>query len=96
MPVAAGELTVGAYYANAKLKETNVVLAATNGTVTGRIDEDVGDLKGEYFAFATRYAYPLSTRTTVYAGASYSDSKFDEGTYKDKIGAAYLGLTHTF
>lgn len=92
VPVAAGDLTVGAYYANAKLKETGVLVEETG------YEEEYGDgdLKGEYFAFATRYAYPLSTRTTVYAGASYADSKFDEGTYKDKIGAAYLGLTHTF
>lgn len=100
VPVAAGELTVGAYYldgtAKADTRRSNVSKAK--------------DMDMSYYGIAARYTYPLSNRTTVYVGGGYGEATADSleakksqtlsGTYKDdakdKTGTAYVGLTHTF
>ncbi len=85
VPVAAGELTVGAYYVDA----------------TVEAEGSAEDRDGSYYALAARYCYPLSTRTTVYVGGGYGEAKADalsteKEDAKAKIGNLYLGLTHTF
>ncbi len=85
VPVAAGELTVGAYYVDA----------------TAEAEDSAEDRDGSYYALAARYCYPLSTRTTLYVGGGYGEAKADaykkgDDDAKAKIGNLYLGLTHTF
>lgn len=89
VPVAGGELTVGAYYADAELK-----------------DVDPADVDGKYYGVAARYCYPLSERTTIYAGAGYAETKVESSASlsgisasaeaKKKVGGAYVGLSHHF
>ena len=85
-PIGAGELTVGLYYAHAKLGAT----------------ADDPKAKADYYGFGTRYCYPLSTRTTVYVGAGYAEIKSkeydDQGVEKatEKTGGAYFGVAHSF
>lgn len=93
-PLGEGELTVGAYYVNAKLQD-----AYTH--TTGNKDYALGDIDTDYLGLAARYCYPLSKRTTVYVGGGYAEATMDAykdavGERKDKVGNAYLGLTHTF
>lgn len=88
VPVAGGELTVGAYYSDAKAKD----LAVSNN----KYDRDV-----DYYGLAARYCYPLSERTTVYVGAGYAEGTADKianeaQDAKVKAGGAYLGLSHHF
>lgn len=90
VPVAGGELTVGAYYSDAKAKDL-----VSN---TEKYDRDV-----DYYGLAARYCYPLSSRTTVYFGAGYSEAtadltKYDAGNQdqKEKVGGAYVGVSHHF
>ena len=91
-PIGAGELTVGLYYAHAKL-----------GAFTADDPEDsLKKTKADYYGFGTRYCYPLSTRTTVYVGAGYAETKYkeydDQGVEKatEKTGGAYFGVAHSF
>ena len=90
VPVAGGELTVGAYYSDAKAKDL-----VEN---TEKYDQDLN-----YYGLAARYCYPLSSRTTVYFGAGYSEvtidrTKYDAGNQdaKEKVGGAYVGVAHHF
>lgn len=88
-PLGEGELTVGAYYVSAKLKDAyqdNVALK---------------DVDADYLGLAARYCYPLSQRTTVYVGGGYAEATMDafeadQVDSKAKIGNVYLGLTHKF
>ena len=98
VPVAEGELTVGAYYVDAKLKD----IAYSDRT--GFYD----DMDADYLGLAARYTYPLSKRTTLYVGGGYAEATVDAPTnkgaaitgygsdQKGKVGNAYVGLTHTF
>lgn len=88
VPIAGGELTVGAYYSDAKAKDL----------VDG---QDKYDRDVDYYGLAARYCYPLSERTTVYFGAGYAEATADKlaGEAQDakvKAGGAYLGLSHHF
>ena len=54
-----------------------------------------------YVGLSARYVYPLSKRTSLYAGAGYAEEKAelngaDSSEIKHKIGQAYAGITHTF
>lgn len=88
MNAAGGELLLGAYYSHAK---TDHFKAQVDGRV-----------KTHFYALAARYAYPLSTRTSVYAGAEYgfqknrAESNDDPRTAKYTQVVGYMGLTHTF
>ena len=89
VPVAEGELTVGAYYVDAKAED--LYSGATK----------VADVDADYYGLAARYTYPLSQRTTVYVGGGYAEATVDSNTVgnedaKAKVGNVYLGLTHTF
>ena len=89
IPVAGGDLTVGAYYVD-----------GDTDTVTFGVDESAKfDLT--YVGLSARYVYPLSKRTSLYAGAGYAEEKAesnvaDSSEIKHKIGQAYAGITHTF
>ncbi len=84
VPVAGGDLTVGAYY----LDGDTETLA------------DSEKLDYTYVGLSARYVYPLSKRTSLYAGAGYAEEKADSNVEtldsKHKIGQAYAGITHTF
>ena len=89
VPVLGGDLTVGAYYVDG---DTDTV-TYEKGT------PEKFDLT--YAGLSARYVYPLSKRTSLYAGAGYAEEKFEsnlagEEDYKHKIGQAYAGITHTF
>ena len=86
VPVAGGELTVGAYYSDGKLQKSVGVAE---------------DVDMSYVGAAARYCYSLSERTTLYVGGGYGELKVDKITgaeqdAKRKTGGAYLGLSHTF
>ena len=89
VPVAEGELTVGAYYVDAKAED--LYSGATK----------VADVDADYYGLAARYTYPLSQRTTVYVGGGYAEATVDSNKVgnedaKATVGNVYLGLTHTF
>ena len=95
VPVAAGELTLGAYYSHAKTGEMFGEDAEGDSFESTKT-------KADYYGFGARYCYPLSQRTTVYVGGGYVETKvkaydedgMDKGTYKN--GGAYFGLAHSF
>lgn len=89
IPVLGGDLTVGAYYVDGE----------TDTLSYGPDDNMKLDLT--YAGLSARYVYPLSKRTSLYAGAGYAEEKLesnlaDDEEYKHKIGQAYVGVTHTF
>ena len=89
VPVLGGDLTVGAYYVDGE----------TDTLSYGPDDNMKLDLT--YAGLSARYVYPLSKRTSLYAGAGYAEEKLesnlaDDEEYKHKIGQAYVGVTHTF
>ena len=84
VPVADGELTVGVYYSDAEAKDFQTINGLT-----------VDNYKGDYIGVAARYAYPLSKRTTVYVGGSYSEATVDMPTYTtaaDGVSQAAAGI----
>lgn len=90
VPVAGGELTVGAYYSDAKAEDV--------GAKNAQFDVDVN-----YYGLAARYCYPLSSRTTVYVGGGYAEATADhdkntggDQDAKYKVGGAYVGVAHHF
>ena len=88
VPVLGGDLTVGAYYVD-----------GDTDTLTYDDGSEKYDLT--YVGLSARYVYPLSKRTSLYAGAGYAEEKFESNVpgdeeYKHKIGQAYAGITHTF
>lgn len=95
VPVAGGKLLAAVYYQHAKSDDD--VTGDDNGAFTG-------ETKSHYYGLETRYVYPLSKRTSVYAGAGYgfnkvkveSDGATGDGTYKDKVAGGYFGLNHAF
>ncbi len=93
IPVAGGDLTVGAYYVDG---DTDTV--TFGGDESAKFDAKF-DLT--YVGLSARYVYPLSKRTSLYAGAGYAEEKAelnvaDSSEIKHKIGQAYAGITHTF
>lgn len=102
--VAGGNMILGVYYADGDT-ESRV-------TVDGQgVEADAFKADVTYYGVSARYVYPLSKRTSLYAGAGYAEAKADysvttvgNGTKtgnaldqsKEKIGQAYVGLTHTF
>lgn len=63
--------------------------------------EKTADRDNDYIGIATKYVYPLSRRTSLYAGAGYAHAKLD-GDVTDKadtkanVTQAYMGVTHKF
>lgn len=74
VPIAAGELTVGAYYSDAKAENYYRIAAVEN---LGEAADIYNDVDGSYYGIAARYTYPLSNRTTVYLGGSYAEAEHD-------------------
>ena len=70
--------------------------------VDGQAESDKeADRDNNYIGVATRYVYPLSRRTSLYAGAGYAHAKMDgtatdKGDTKANVTQAYMGLTHKF
>ena len=63
--------------------------------------EKDADRDNNYIGVATRYVYPISRRTSLYAGAGYAHAKMDgtatdKGDTKANVTQAYMGLTHKF
>ena len=48
------------------------------------------------YGVSARYNYPLSERTSLYAGAGYGQTKDDDTGNKDQLTQVYCGLVHTF
>mgnify|MGYP000197035200 FL=1 len=89
IPVAGGDFTAAVYYVDG---ETDTLRKTKQGS-----------LDMTYLGLSARYAYPLSKRTSVYMGAGYAEEKIDvkvddagTNSFKNKIGQAYAGITHTF
>jgi outer membrane porin protein BP0840 len=64
----------------------------------GFTQENVGeaDADAKYYGVSARYNYPLSERTSLYAGAGYGQTKADDSGDKDQLTQVYCGLVHTF
>ncbi len=89
VPVLGGDLTVGAYYVDG---DTDTV--TYEKTAPEKLDLT-------YVGLSARYVYPLSKRTSLYAGAGYAEEKCESNLAgveddKHKIGQAYAGITHKF
>lgn len=89
VPVAGGDFTAAVYYVDG---ETDTLRKTKQGS-----------LDMTYLGLSARYAYPLGKRTSVYMGAGYAEEKIDvkvddagTNSFKNKIGQAYAGITHTF
>ena len=50
----------------------------------------------KFYGVSARYNYPLSERTSLYAGAGYGQTKADDSGDKDQLTQVYCGLVHTF
>ena len=57
---------------------------------------DKADEDAKYYGVSARYNYPLSERTSLYAGAGYGQLKDDDSGNKDQLTQVYCGLVHTF
>ncbi len=95
VPVMNGNLTVGVYYVDGKVEGYNE-RATANGAWS-----EFEDIDASYLGGSARYEYPLSKRTSLYAGAGVAQLKLngdneDGSDYKEFIGQAYTGLTHRF
>ena len=89
---AGGELTLGAYYSHAKADDLDEYFTT-----------NLAEVKADYYGFAARYCYPLSERTTIYAGAGFNQTKVksknsagESDSEKTKEGGAYFGISHHF
>ena len=63
--------------------------------------EKTADRDNAYVGIATKYVYPLSRRTSLYAGAGYAHAKLDgdatdKADTKANVTQAYMGVTHKF
>lgn len=63
--------------------------------------EKTADRDNDYIGIATKYVYPLSRRTSLYAGAGYAHAKLDgeatdKADTKANVTQAYMGVTHKF
>ena len=88
IPLPAGYLRAGVYYADAKIEGVRIKEAA----------KQKGDIA--FYGVNAQYNYPLSKRTQVYTGAGFGSSKIkgneDARQYKSEEATAYVGLTHKF
>ena len=94
IPVAGGDLTVGAYYVDGDTDTVTFFDVDESAKFDAKFDLT-------YVGLSARYVYPLSKRTSLYAGAGYAEEKAesnvaDSSEIKHKIGQAYAGITHTF
>ena len=86
VPAFGGDFTAAVYYVDG---ETDTIANVASADAT-------------YLGFSARYVYPLSKRTSIYAGAGYAEEKTDinvdvfSESFKNKVGQAYAGITHTF
>ena len=86
VPAFGGDFTAAVYYVDG---ETDTIANVVSADAT-------------YLGFSARYVYPLSKRTSIYAGAGYAEEKTDinvdvfSESFKNKVGQAYAGITHTF
>ena len=108
MPVAGGDWTVAVYYADGELDDGAGSIDDPDAPAT-LADVNV-DIK--FYGITTRYVYPLSKQTSLYAGAGYGERKYDvsgtstptpgasaenfSGSPKEKIGQVYAGLSYVF
>ncbi|BBF23402.1 porin [Sutterella megalosphaeroides] len=89
VPLFGGDLTAAAYYAEGESETLGYDFYAVQGDFS-------------YLGFSARYVYPLSKRTSLYAGAGLAREKStantDYGAYSDtnRYTQAYAGLTHRF
>lgn len=63
--------------------------------------EKTADRDNDYIGIATKYVYPLSRRTSLYAGAGYAHAKLDgdatdKADTKANVTQAYMGVMHKF
>ena len=63
--------------------------------------EKTADRDNDNVGIATKYVYPLSRRTSLYAGAGYAHAKLDgdatdKADTKANVTQAYMGVTHKF
>lgn len=88
VPVAGGDLTAGLYYVDGETGDS----AVESGH---KASADV-----QYYGVAVRYVYPLSKRTSVYAGASYGQSKVKNAVAiddtKTQTTSVYTGVSFKF
>lgn len=88
VPVAGGDLTAGLYYVDGETGDS----AVESG------DKASADV--QYYGVAVRYVYPLSKRTSVYAGASYGQSKVKNAVAiddtKTQTTSVYTGVSFKF
>ena len=88
VPVAGGDLTAGFYYVDGETGDS----AVESG------DKASADV--QYYGVAVRYVYPLSKRTSVYAGASYGQSKVKNAVAiddtKTQTTSVYTGVSFKF
>ncbi|GCB32947.1 porin [Mesosutterella multiformis] len=88
VPVAGGDLTAGLYYVDGETGDS----AVESG------DKASADV--QYYGVAVRYVYPLSKCTSVYAGASYGQSKVKNAVAiddtKTQTTSVYTGVSFKF
>ena len=85
VPVAGGDLTTAFYYQDADT-EYDVAHSSKDGSY-------------KYYGLTTKYEYPLSKRTSLYAGAGVSQEKDEyknNKEVKETQYQAFAGLTHSF
>lgn len=81
-PVAGGDWTVGVYYTDGKKEAATATTAAQDFS---------------YLGVSTRYAYPLSKRTSLYVGAGYGDLNYKDTKNNDtSVIQVYSGLQTSF
>ncbi len=86
VPVAGGDLTTAFYYQDADTEYDDVQAANSEGSY-------------KYYGLTTKYEYPLSKRTSLYAGAGVAQEKDEYKSnkeVKETMYQAFAGLTHSF
>lgn len=101
VPVAGGDLTLAAYYADGELDDGT-------GSLTDGAEKNFtrGNLDLKFYGISARYVYPLSKQTSLYAGAGYGERKYEANVttdtgrlgddLKEKVGQVYTGLSYVF
>lgn len=86
VPVAGGDLTTAFYYQDADTEYEDATRLGNEGSY-------------KYYGLTTKYEYPLSKRTSIYAGAGVSQEKDEYKSnkeVKETMYQAFAGLTHSF
>lgn len=86
VPVAGGDLTTAFYYQDADTEYEDAARLGNEGSY-------------KYYGLTTKYEYPLSKRTSLYAGAGVSQEKDEYKSnkeVKETMYQAFAGLTHSF